>query len=82
MATLYSSAGKNLGPLTYSNKTGGVFGDVKCVKGGTARLTATANDILLQNVTVIPLEVATPVAVDGPDGQAGADYPVGPRPGR
>src|SRR3984885_11783164 len=60
-ATLYSSAGKNLGPLTYSTKTGGVFGDVKCVKGGTARMTATANDILLQNVTVIPLQVATPV---------------------
>lgn len=60
-ATLYSSAGKNLGPLAYSTKTGGVFGDVKCVKGGTARLTATANDILLQNVTVIPLQVAGPV---------------------
>ncbi|MGA8717907.1 MAG: cation:proton antiporter, partial [Solirubrobacteraceae bacterium] len=61
VATLYSSSGKNLGPLTYSDKTAGVFGDVKCVKGGTARLTATANDILLQNVTVIPLQVATPV---------------------
>ena len=61
VATLYSSSGKNLGPLTYSDKTGGVFGDVKCSKGGTARLTATANDILLQNVTVIPLQVATPV---------------------
>jgi Kef-type K+ transport system membrane component KefB len=61
VATLYSSAGKNLGPLTYSDKTGGVFGDVRCVKGGTARLTATANDILLQNVTVIPLQVATAV---------------------
>ncbi len=60
VATLYSSAGKNLGPLTYSTKTGGVFGDVKCVKGGTARMTATANDILLQSVTVIPLQVATP----------------------
>ncbi len=59
VATLYSASGKNLGPLTYSNKTGGVFGDVKCVKGGTARMTATANDILLQNVTVIPLQVAT-----------------------
>jgi len=60
VATLYSSAGKNLGYITYSNKTGGVFGDVKCVKGGTARMTATANDLLLQNVTVIPLQVATP----------------------
>src|SRR3984885_73620 len=60
-ATLYSSSGKVLGPLTYSTKTGTVFGDVKCVRGGTARMTATANDILLQNVTVIPLQVATPV---------------------
>ena len=59
--TLYSSAGKDLGNLTYSTKNAGVFGDVKCVKGGTARLTATANDILLQNVTVIPLQTATPV---------------------
>src|SRR3984885_2025698 len=59
-ATLYSSAGKNLGPLTYSTKTGGVFGDVKCVKGGTARMTATANDLQLQKVTVIPLNVAKP----------------------
>jgi Kef-type K+ transport system membrane component KefB len=60
VATLYSSAGKNLGKVAYSTKTGSVFGDVKCFKGGTARMTATANDILLQNVTVIPLQVATP----------------------
>jgi K+:H+ antiporter len=58
---LYSSSGKLLGPLTYSTKTAGVFGDVKCVKGGAARLTATANDLQLQKVTVIPLNVATPV---------------------
>ncbi len=38
-----------------------MFGDVKCVKGGAARMTATANDLQLQNVTVIPLNVATPV---------------------
>jgi Kef-type K+ transport system membrane component KefB len=59
-ATLYSSASKNLGTVSYSTKTGAAFGDVKCVKGGTARMTATANDILLQNVTVIPLQAATP----------------------
>ena len=62
VATLYSSAGKNLGPVTYSTKTAGVFGDVKCVRGGIARMTATANDLQLQNVTVIPLNVAKPVA--------------------
>ena len=34
VAQLYSSRGKLLGPVTYSTKTAGVFGDVKCVKGG------------------------------------------------
>ncbi len=58
---VYSSASKRLGTVGYSTKTGTVSGDVKCVKGGTVRMTATANDILLQNVTVIPLQVATPV---------------------
>jgi K+:H+ antiporter len=61
VAQLYSSSEKLLGPVTYSTKTAGVFGDVKCVKGGSARLTATANDLQLQKVTVIPLNVATPV---------------------
>jgi len=59
--TLYSSAGESLGQITYSTKTSGVFGDVKCVRGGVARMTATANDLQLQNVTVIPLNTATPV---------------------
>jgi Kef-type K+ transport system membrane component KefB len=58
--TLYSSASQRLGTLSYSTATGGVFGDVKCVKGGIARMTATANDLQLQDVTVIPLNLATP----------------------
>jgi Kef-type K+ transport system membrane component KefB len=49
-----------LGTVTYSKKTGGVFGDIACIRGGTARLTATANDLQLQNVQVIPLNIATP----------------------
>ena len=61
VAQLYSSSDKLLGPLTYSSKTAGLFGDVKCVKGGLARMTATANDLQLQKVTVIPLNTATPV---------------------
>jgi K+:H+ antiporter len=77
VATLYSSSGKNLGPLTYSTKTAGVFGDVKCVKGGTARMTATANDILLQNVTVIPLQVATPVPSKVPSAKPVLTTPSG-----
>jgi len=50
-----------LGRVAYSTKTSSVSGDVACTKGGHVRLTATANDILLQNVKLIPLEVATPV---------------------
>ncbi len=66
VATLYSSSDKLLGPVTYSTKTAGVFGDVKCVRGGNARMTATANDLQLQNVTVIPLNVATAVPSSAP----------------
>ncbi len=51
---------QKLGTVTYSTKTGAVSGDVGCVKGGTVRLTATANDLQLQNVQLIPLQVATP----------------------
>jgi K+:H+ antiporter len=61
VARLYSSNDELLGPVTYSTRTAGVFGDVKCVKGGLARMTASANDLQLQKVTVIPLNVATPV---------------------
>jgi Kef-type K+ transport system membrane component KefB/nucleotide-binding universal stress UspA family protein len=49
-----------LGRVSYSTKTSAVSGDVACLKGGSVRLTATANDILLQNVKLIPLQVATP----------------------
>ena len=75
VAQLYSSSDKLLGPLTYSSKTAGVFGDVKCVKGGAARLTATANDLLLQKVTVIPLNVATPVPSKTPQAKPALTTP-------
>ena len=52
--------GKTLGTVTYSSKTGAVFGDVACLRGGHARLTAVANDLQLQTMQVIPLDVATP----------------------
>jgi Kef-type K+ transport system membrane component KefB len=55
------AADHTLGRLSYSTKTSAVSGDVACLKGGSVRLTATANDILLQNVKLIPLQVATPV---------------------
>ena len=55
------AATHTLGRVSYSTKTSAVSGDVSCLKGGSVRLTATANDILLQNVKLIPLQVATPV---------------------
>jgi Kef-type K+ transport system membrane component KefB len=53
--------GVALGKVTYSTTTGAVAGDIACARGGTARITATANDRNLTNVTIIPLNVATPV---------------------
>jgi Kef-type K+ transport system membrane component KefB len=76
-AQLYSSNDTLLGPVTYSTKTAGVFGDVKCVKGGAARMTATANDLQLQKVTVIPLNVATPVASKTPTAKPALTTPSG-----
>jgi Kef-type K+ transport system membrane component KefB len=56
------SAGKRaLGRVSYSTKTGALTGDVGCAKGGHVRLTAVANDLQLQNVQLIPLDVATPM---------------------
>ncbi len=52
--------GLDLGRVSYSTTTAGVFGDVGCARGGRVRLTATANDLVLQNVQLIPLELATP----------------------
>jgi Kef-type K+ transport system membrane component KefB len=69
----YALAAQNLklGHVTYSSKTGAVFGDVACTRGGHVRLTATGNDLQLQNVQLIPLDTATPAP-----GQAGAAKPV------
>jgi Kef-type K+ transport system membrane component KefB len=55
------AASQKLGRVAYSTTTSAVTGDVACTKGGRVRLTATANDLQLQNVHLIPLEVATPV---------------------
>jgi Kef-type K+ transport system membrane component KefB len=53
--------GVPLGKVTYSDTTGSVAGDIACARGGTARITAIANDRNLTNVTIIPLQVGTPV---------------------
>jgi Kef-type K+ transport system membrane component KefB len=60
------AANHTLGRLAYSTKTSAVTGDVACTKGGRVRLTATANDLLLQNVRLIPLDLATPVPSSKP----------------
>ncbi len=73
-----SAAGTTpLGTVSYSTKTGSLFGDVRCTKGGTARLTATVNDQQLQNVTVIPLDVATPVPSTTPGAKPVLTTPSG-----
>jgi Kef-type K+ transport system membrane component KefB len=56
-----SAGERRLGPVSYSTRTSTVSGDVSCVRGGSVRLTAVANDLQLQNVQLIPLDVATPV---------------------
>jgi Kef-type K+ transport system membrane component KefB len=54
------SGSQALGHVTYSKRTGAVSGDVGCALGGSVRMTATANDQQLQNVQLIPLQIATP----------------------
>src|SRR5436305_1811608 len=61
LAAISAGSTKPLGTVTYSTAKGSLFGDVNCARGGRAQMTATANDQQLQNVTVIPLNVATPM---------------------
>ena len=81
VATLYSSSGKNLGPLTYSDKTGrGVRR--RQVRQGRDR--AVDRDRERHPAPERHRDSAPgrhAGAVEGPDGQAGADHPFGPRPG-
>jgi Kef-type K+ transport system membrane component KefB len=55
-----------LGRVAYFKQSGLVAGDVACTRGGRVRLRATANDVQLQNVKLIPLDVATAVKGAGP----------------
>jgi Kef-type K+ transport system membrane component KefB len=54
------AGGNVLGTVSYKKDTGALAGDVKCTRGGTARFRAVAVDRNLNNVTVIPLDAATP----------------------
>ena len=53
--------GKVLGSVKYNKSTGALAGDVACTRGGRVRFRAAAVDRNLNNVTLIPLDVATPV---------------------
>jgi Kef-type K+ transport system membrane component KefB len=67
-----SAADQHLGGVVYSQRTGLVTGDVRCVKGGQVRLTATAVPLALNAVTVIPLDVAH----SGPSATPGVSRPI------
>ena len=53
--------GRGLGSVRYTSKTGALAGDVRCSKGGRVRLRAVAVDLNLNNVALIPLDIAAPV---------------------
>ncbi|HEU0317805.1 MAG TPA: cation:proton antiporter, partial [Solirubrobacteraceae bacterium] len=61
-----SAKGQLLGSVAYTTANGALAGDVGCVRGGHARLRAAAVDLNLNNVTIIPLDTATPVAAAAP----------------
>ena len=73
----YTIAAKNqaLGTVTYVKKTGVLFGEVACTRGGMVRLKAQAVDLNLNNVQLLPLEAAKPVPGSAP-ASAGAPKPV------
>jgi Kef-type K+ transport system membrane component KefB len=52
---------KTLGTVSYNKSTGALAGDVGCTRGGKARFRAAAVDRNLNNLTLIPLDAATPV---------------------
>ncbi|MEA2420946.1 MAG: hypothetical protein QOF55_45, partial [Thermoleophilaceae bacterium] len=72
----YTVAAKtgDLGPVAYNDKTGLITGDIACKRGGHARFKANAVDRNLNNATVIPLDLATPVppAPNAPPAAPGA----------
>ena len=55
-----SARGTALGEVSYVKETGAVSGDVRCVRGGHAWLKGTAVDRNLNNLSLVPLDEATP----------------------
>src|SRR5439155_16293522 len=64
----------DLGKLKYNDQSGLLTGDIACKRGGHGRFKATAVDRNLNNATVIPLDLATPVppAPNAPPAKPGA----------
>ncbi|MEA2479132.1 MAG: hypothetical protein QOJ07_1054, partial [Thermoleophilaceae bacterium] len=63
--------GQKLGKVAYDKKKGAVTGDVACTKGGSVKLKGQAVDRQLNNLQLIPIDVAKPAP-----GQAGVAKPV------
>ena len=57
-----SASGTALGVLRYVRDSGALGGDVACLRGGSVRLRASVSGTTLNNVKVIPLQEAHPVA--------------------
>jgi Kef-type K+ transport system membrane component KefB len=64
------------GKVAYNDQTGALTGDVTCNRGGSVRLKGTAVDRNLNNLTLIPLDVARPV----PPAPGAAPAPAGTKP--
>ena len=73
--TLAAKTG-DLGKVAYNDQTGAITGDVACKRGGHVRLKALAVDRNLNNMTLIPLDVATPV----PPAPGAPPRPAGTKP--
>ena len=60
-----SAEDEQLGTVTYVRSVGALAGDVRCPRGGRVRLSATASGTNLDDVGLIPLDRARPVASPG-----------------
>ena len=74
-----AAKGQNLGTVAYAKSTGALSGDIACARGGHARLRASAVDLNLNNVTIIPLDQAQP-AVTPPAATGAGATPAAAKP--
>jgi Kef-type K+ transport system membrane component KefB/nucleotide-binding universal stress UspA family protein len=67
---------QSLGKIAYNKDTGKLTGDVSCARGGSARLTGLAVDRQINNLQLIPLDLAAP-AKNAKPGKAPLTTPSG-----